>query len=70
MMGMYSDIDEEASSKHGMDMKLFRFHIIFFGSAPRNLAMQYRSTMCQTHELNQPKAGRNDYIVSDVQCFI
>lgn len=43
---MHHNIDEETSSKHGMDMKLLRFHIIFCGSVPRKLAMQYRSKMC------------------------
>ena len=27
MIAIYNDIGEEASSKHGMDMKVFQFHM-------------------------------------------
>ena len=68
MIAIYNDIYEEASSKHGMDMKVFQFRMSYLFVEVRHIcfAMQYHSTMSQTHEtdeLNQPRAGRNDHIV-------
>lgn len=61
VMAIYSDIDEEASSKHGMDMKLFRFTLLFV-----EVPTKFSDAVPQYNVSNT----RAESAKSDVQCFI